>query len=146
MKLEMKFHPAADSPRKAWLTAIFLGFMAGALLYVFPYPLITALMVFMMVYNLLPFYFPTYYKLDDQAITMSRLGKDYVYPWDNYRSYTIQQNGIVLWPETSVPQRNDGVKKQMSALRRSVFFPMTPKMISDAESLLRQKLVLTKQQ
>ena len=145
MKLEFKFHPAGQHPGQATAIAAFLAFMAGALLYLLNSPILVALLIFVVTYNFLPYYFPTYYKLDEKALTMSRLGKDYVYLWDDYRSYTVQKNGIVIWADATLPQRKDGVKNQMKALRRSVFFPMTPEIIEASTKLLRQKLVLTKQ-
>lgn len=145
MKLEFKFHPAGQRPLQATAVAVFLVFMAVALLYMINSPFLVALLIFAVTYSLLPYYFPTYYTLDDKALTMTRLGKDYVYLWDDYRSYTVQKNGIVIWAEASLPQRKDGVKNQMKALRHSVFFPMTPEIIEASTKLLRQKLVLTKQ-
>ncbi|MBQ7568183.1 hypothetical protein IJT17_05185 [bacterium] len=144
-QLELKFHPAAENPARAWLLAGFIGFMGGVMFFVLNSPLVVGLLLFMMIYSLVPFFFPTYYRFDSQGITMKRTGKEHAYSWDDYRSFTIQDNGIVIWAEVSVPNANDGFRKRMSALRRSVFFPMTPEMIGQAERILRQKLALTKE-
>ena len=143
MKLELKFHPAADKPGKALAMAFFLAFMSGLMFCVLNSVLVVGLLLALMIYNLIPFFFPTYYTLDDKCVTVSRLGKKRVYAWDGYRSFTVENNGVVLWTVPDIHQAQETGREKMAVLRSSVFLLMTPQMIEQAGGILRSKLAET---
>lgn len=146
MKLELKFHPAAEQPLKACLITAFIAFMGGVMFYVINNVLVVGVLLALMIGSLLPFYFPTYYTLDETALRMKRLGKERVYPWDKYRSFMVQKNGVTLWTvaDLSSASQSKDRREKMAVLRNSVFLLMTPQMIGQAEVILRQKLAVTK--
>lgn len=144
MKLELKYHPAGDKPTRALILACFIAFMGGVILFVLNNMLVAALLPALTIYSLVPYFFPTYYTFDEQAITAKRLGKTSVYAWDDYRSFTVQANGIVLWTVVDLNAAESNYKEKMAVMRSSVFLLMTPQMIEKADGILRRKLALTK--
>ncbi len=145
MNLKLRFHPAAKEPLKAWGYAAFVGFMGGVLFMILNQPLIVALLLGIMIYNLFPYYLPSDYSFEDEGIRVTRWKREHFYKWNDYRSFTIEQNGIVLWAEVSAPSKDTPFREKMSSLRRSVFLLMSKEMLEQAEPLLRQKLALNKQ-
>lgn len=140
-EMDLRFHPAAKRRGLALGTAIFLGVMLGAMFVVVKEIYIIIVLVGLMVYSVLPFYVPTDYHLDGEGISMMRYGKKRVHKWSDYRSYSVQSNGIVIWTDVAGANTRARFGTQMKALGSSVFFPMDKEMIEEAEPLLRTVLV-----
>ena len=143
MRLELKFHPAAEQPFKALLTAAFLACMGGMMFFMLNSAVVVGLLMLAVLYSLIPFFFPTYYTFDEETLTMKRLGRTRVYAWNKYRSFMVQKNGIVLWTVADLTAASANSREKMAVLRNSVFLPMTSQMMKQAEEILRKKLAVT---
>ena len=140
MKLELKFHPAADQPGKALDMAVFIAFMGGVMFFVLNSALIVGLLLAAMLYSLLPFFVPTYYTFDEKGVAVKRLGRERVYSWEKYRSFTVENNGVALWTVEDISKAGGTSKERLAVMRSAVFLLMTPQMIEQAGGILRQKL------
>lgn len=141
LDLKMCFHPAGKRPVLAAGVAAFLGFMGSAMWFVMQEPYVPLVLMGVMVYSLVPFYIPTYYSFDQEGVTVKRWGRAKLHKWSDYRSYSVQGNGMVFWADTAAPSKITSLGKQVSALRRSVFLSLDEEMLKQAEPLVRKKLV-----
>lgn len=141
MNLQLRFHPAAKTPLKAWGYAVFIVAMGFLMWMIMKQPLVTGLLMAVMVYNVIPYFVPTNYTIDEQGIHYKRLQSQRLYKWEDYRSYSVEKNGLIVWAKELVPNAQMDTRERFKALRRSAFLPMSEDLVAQAEPVLRQRLI-----
>ena len=141
MQLELRYHPAAEHPIKAGLYAAFIGAMAALMPAMLNSTFASAVLLALMIYNVTPYFVATNYRIDDEGLHYQRLGKQRHYLWQDFRSYSRDKNGIILWAKDFVPDEKMDSRQRWQAMRRSAFLPMSPALMEQSEPLLQSKLV-----
>jgi hypothetical protein len=96
--LEWVSHPARKNMKVAVLTTAFLIILV-VVVYFLTYSPWFAILAFIILFgSLLPFYFPTRYRLTDEDIVIKTTAQRLVKKWSQYRTYYPDKNGILLSP------------------------------------------------
>lgn len=132
MSTTLRFHPASRRPALATGVMLGLGFLGGAAWAALPEPAVVAPLALVMGVSLLPFYAPTDYRFDKEAVEVRRLGIRKRHPWSRFASFQEQRNGLVLLPKDS--------SQGLRALRRAVFLPMDAELRALALPLVQKRL------
>ena len=146
LPLSIKQHPAA---RRPWLTAVIVLFLLLMVFSMFSSKagwsglLVPALLLGIILHGLVPYFSPTTFTFDKEQITVSRFGKPSIFKWDDYRSYSVQGNGFVLWMEMHPASKTSSFSAYFKSLRNSVFLPLDEEAMQKVEPLIAKKLVKT---
>lgn len=96
MTAEFRYHPAAQRPMTASLTAMALGMVAGGAWAVLPEPAVVLPLLALLVASVLPFFAPTVYRLDEEVLEIQRAGTCRRLPWSRFRTVRADRNGLLL--------------------------------------------------
>lgn len=136
-------HPAARRPWVAVCVVLLLIFMVYSTISNRQEwgILVPALLLALLVHSLIPFFWATTITFTPEEISVQRFGKPEIFKWDDYRSYSVQDNGVVLWMEMRPAGEKAGFGAYFKSLRRSVFLPLAREDRGRAEEILGRKLV-----
>lgn len=97
-------HPFRQSARRATIASLtVLG--SGVVTYlIMSSPGFGLLATIVMFFSLSKFFFPARYSLDDSGVTVKTTTQTFTRPWNQFRSYYVDANGILLSP-FAVPSR-----------------------------------------
>ncbi len=146
LPLVIKQHPAA---RRPWLTVVIILFLLLMVFSMFSSKagwsglLVPILLLAIILHGLVPYFFPTTFTFDKEQILISRLGKPSVFKWEDYRSYSVQGNGLVLWMEMHPASKTSSFSAYFKSLRQSVFLPLDEEAMQQVEPLIARQLVKT---
>lgn len=142
LPLVIRQHPAAKKP---WLTAVIVVFLAFMFYTLFTAKdlgiVVPALLTAMVIYSLVPYFFVTTITFTQEEVSVKRFGSPAIFKWDNYRSYSLQGNGVVLWEEMRPASGGASFSQYMKSMRHSVFLPLDAENIEKIEPILSHKLV-----
>lgn len=110
-------HPAKDRPRTALALTFGLGILLqGLWQWLDPAPAIALWAI--LIFSLRDFFAPTSYQLSDEGVRVEGLLKSTkYYPWQRFRAYISDRNGIFLTPYR---------QKRATENQRGVFLPLNP--------------------
>tara|TARA_B100000745_G_scaffold14864_2_gene10780 strand:- start:649 stop:1092 length:444 start_codon:yes stop_codon:yes gene_type:complete len=91
-------HPLLDSPRKSIFLVLFLVFLVIGIQFLFDSLGVTFLSTFFLFGSLRQYFFPFRYEVYDDQITVSSFFFKQNRLWNEFRSYYIDQHGILLSP------------------------------------------------
>ena len=91
-------HPLLDSPRKSVFLVLFLFFFVIVIQFLFDSLGVTFLSIFFLFGSLRQYFFPVRYEVYDDRITVSSFFFKQNRLWNEFRSYYIDQHGILLSP------------------------------------------------
>ena len=91
-------HPLLDSPRKSVFLVLFLVFLVIGIQFLFDSLGVTFLSTFFLFGSLRQYFFPFRYEVYDDQITVSSFFFKQNRLWNEFRSYYIDQHGILLSP------------------------------------------------
>ena len=91
-------HPLLDSPRKSVFLVLFLVFLVIGIQFLFDSLGVTFLSTFFLFGSLRQYFFPVRYEVYDDRITVSSFFFKQNRLWNEFRSYYIDQHGILLSP------------------------------------------------
>ena len=91
-------HPLLDSPRKSIFLVLFLVFLVIDIQFLFDSLGVTFLSTFFLFGSLRQYFFPFRYEVYDDQITVSSFFFKQNRLWNEFRSYYIDQHGILLSP------------------------------------------------
>ena len=91
-------HPLLDSPRKSVLLVLFLFFLVIGIQFLFGSLGLTLLSTFFLFGSLRQYFFPFRYEVHDDRIAISSFFFKQNRLWNEFRSYYIDQHGILLSP------------------------------------------------
>jgi hypothetical protein len=97
-ELSWQTHPARRHPVKAVVVLLLHGVLCVLMAqytHSLPFAVLLTLVLFL---SLSAFYFPTWYRLSDQGIRVKTLVTTWERPWNTYRSYWPDKNGVLLSP------------------------------------------------
>lgn len=135
-------HPAAKRPWLAAAIGLFLIFMMWTMIAGWKDNIIIPLLLMaLIIHSLIPFYFKTTVIFDDEGVSVKRFGKPEVFKWDDYRSFSMQDNGVVMWMDMRPAVGKGSFSEYFKSLRRSVFLPIDAELLGKAEEILKRKLV-----
>lgn len=146
LPLVIKQHPAAKRP---WLTTVIVLFLLLMVFSMFSSKagwsglLVPAVLLVVILHGLVPYFFSTTFTFDKDQIEVSRFGKPSVFKWDDFRSYSVQGNGFVLWTEMHPASKKSSFSSYFKSLRNSVFLPLDEEAMQKVEPLMARKLVKT---
>lgn len=112
--MTISFHPAKDRPKTAAALAFALGIVFQMLWqWLSPVP---ALVIWLaLVLSVRDFYLPSTYSMDAEGLTVKRLLGARRYPWERFRAFVNDRNGVFLSPYK---------KRRATENQRGVFLPM----------------------
>ena len=97
VKLSWRSLPFKEHPRKTILLIIFL-IVAGVGLY-FSFGLYWLIFAYiLLVGSIFSYFLPTYYFMDEEGITIKGIMAEQKKPWNDFKSYYPDKNGILLSP------------------------------------------------
>ncbi|MGM9991586.1 MAG: hypothetical protein ACI376_01880 [Candidatus Bruticola sp.] len=146
LPLIIRQHPAVKRP---WLTAVIVLFLLLMIFSMFSSKggwsslLVPAVLLVVILHGLIPYFVPTTYTFTKEQIEVRRFGKPSVFKWDDYRAYSMQSNGFVLWMEMHPASKSSSFSKYFKSLRNSVFIPLDEESMQIVEPLISRKLVKT---
>ena len=91
-------HPLFDSPRKSVFLVLFLVFLVIGIQFLFDSFGVAFLSIFFLFGSLRQYFFPVRYEVYDDRITVSSFFFKQNRLWNEFRSYYIDQHGILLSP------------------------------------------------
>ncbi|MEE2617527.1 MAG: hypothetical protein VX677_02830 [Candidatus Poribacteria bacterium] len=91
-------HPLLDSPRKSVFLVLFLVFLVIGIQFLFDSLGVTFLSTFFLFGSLRQYFFPLRYEVYDDKITVSSFFFKQNRLWNEFRSYYIDQHGVLLSP------------------------------------------------
>lgn len=116
-RLELVFHPAKDHPIKAAILGFVLGIAFQALWQAID-PVSAVLLAVLLLAAVRDFFLETRYCFDGDGISVrGALKPSKTYPWQRFRSYIVDRNGLFLSPYMA---------KRSLEQQRGVFLPLTP--------------------
>lgn len=114
--MTLVFHPAKEKPKVAALLAFGLGILLQALWqWVSPLPALALWAV--LVFSLRDFYLPSTYEMAAEGLTVKKLFGARSYPWQRFRSFVKDRNGVFLSPYRT---------RRATENQRGLFLPLTP--------------------
>lgn len=135
-------HPARQKPWLTVMIVVFLAFMVWTLFTGFKGALFIPLILMAIVlHGLIPYFFATKLTFSQEGIEIARIGKPTVIKWEDYRSYSLQSNGIVLWMDMRPADAKSSFSEHLRSMRRSMFLPLPADLRERAEAVLVKKLV-----
>lgn len=95
--VELTVHPAGRRPGLALALCFGLGLVGSAAWQFLPQPWVVVPLLAYLAYSLAPFFAPTRYRLGERLL-VTRLGLTTAYPWERFRAFAVDQNGVFLTP------------------------------------------------
>lgn len=97
---ELLCHPAVSAPYRAAALGFFLG-LAARTVWALLDPWSASLLSVLLLASFRDFFLPTHFRFDDQGITISgALRATRKFPWNRFRSFIVDRNGLFLSPYT----------------------------------------------
>ncbi|MGM9999017.1 MAG: hypothetical protein ACI38Q_06450 [Candidatus Bruticola sp.] len=146
LPLVIRQYPAAKRP---WLTAAIVLFLLLMIISMLSPKggwsglLVPIVLLAIILHSLIPYFIPTTYTFTKEQIEVRRFGKPSVFKWDDYRAYSMQGNGVVLWMEMHPASKTSSFSAYFKSLRNSVFIPLDEESMQIVEPLISRKLVKT---
>jgi hypothetical protein len=98
--IEWSVHPSAHQPVKSALTVMVIAMTAGALYRATGVVLYSLIAVLVLGITLAPFFLHTCYRLDENGVTVTRVGRSRTLEWRSVRTVTAKNNTIYVSPHT----------------------------------------------
>ncbi|MBQ7528425.1 hypothetical protein IJT10_00780 [bacterium] len=142
LPLTLVQHPAAKKPMLTVVILVFLAFMTWTLFTGFKDAiLIPIILMAIVLHGLIPYFFVTRFTFSNEGIEVKRFGKPTFIKWEDYRSYSVQNNGVVLWMDMRHAGKGSSFKEYLQSMRRSMFLPLDYEHIERVEEILSERLV-----
>lgn len=96
--LAWKSHPLCEHRMKSILLVALLALIVLLVRLAYPEPVWSILAGVLLGLSLSRYFLPTHYRLTEQGVEVIFLGYCKVRPWNEFRSYSVHPNGVLLSP------------------------------------------------
>jgi len=104
MNLTWTVHPFKSDQKKSFFLIAFIILIALLVYFSFSSIVFMLLSIVLLVLAMRQYFIPTHYTLDDEGAKVSSISSSKTRPWDYFKSYYYDRNGVLLSPfETKSP-------------------------------------------